>query len=982
MTRKTVTVVFCDLVGSTALGERIDPEVLREVMARYHGKLREIFERYGGTVEKFVGDAAMAVFGIPHVHEDDALRAVRAASEIREAVAALDLGVRIGVNTGEVIAGSGETLVTGDTVNVAARLEQAAGAGEILLGSATQRLVRDAVRTESVEPLVLKGKAKPVAAHRLLQLLPDVPAFTRRFDSPLVGRSEEFATLERALAGAIEARSPHLTTIIGPPGIGKSRLARELIQRVQPNALVGRCLSYGKGITYWALAEIVSQVGDVRAALADDPTGGLAASRVAAALGSADAPASSEEIAWGFRTLFEALARTKPLIVVIDDIHWAEPKLLDLVEYVITFAQDAPLFILCMARPDLLELRPAWVTPKPNASLITLAPLAAAETESLVDALREVPERTKTRIVEVAEGNPLFVEQLIAMQAENGNGDLEVPLTIQALLSARIDRLDPEERAVMERASVEGRVFHRGSVAELLPEKVRSQVGSHLLALVRKDFIRPDRATLPGDDGFRFAHILIRDAAYDSIPKKLRAELHGRFADWLQSRLGVDALDEILGYHLEQAYRYRDQLGLVDEQVLSVGSRGAAYLASAGERAFSRDDSPAAANLLERALALPWTNAESKRVEVRLRLASALIDIGRPMDADAAARAAAFEGRAAGDRAGELRAALFRGQITAWTGPDPTLLPLAHEALSFFSDAGDDQGSMQAWRVIALAALDHGRNAEAATAFNEALVHTRRIGHIDEREILGWLEYVLIHGPVPVRDVLRWTEENSRPAEELEPIMFAARAVLMAMAGHVAEARQFCARSEALVEKLGIWAWMAAYREFAWHVETISGDHLAAEKHARRGCELYEQIQVRPGLSFLSGMLAQSLCAQGRYDEAAHWADVCEENDVGVLWGAASWQQARAKVHARRGELDRAERLAREAVATTEQTDLLAWQATTLLDLAEVLEFVGQREEAAAATAQAVELFERKGIVLMAERARALLAIRRAAAIP
>jgi len=599
--RKTVTVLFCDLVGSTSLGDRADPEVLRELMGRYHRELRTILERHGGSVEKFVGDAAMAVFGVPQVHEDDALRATRAANEIGDAVGRLGLEARIGVNTGEVVAGKGETLVTGDAVNVAARLEQGASPGEVLLGEGTHALVRDAVRVEPAGPLVLKGKAEPVPAFRLLELLPDVPAFTRPIEAPFVGREDELETLERTLARAVDERRPELATIIGPPGIGKSRLARELIQRSQARVLVGRCLSYGEGITYWPLAEVVSQVGDVRSALGDDSDAELAASRIAAAVGTADAAASPEEIGWGFRKLFEALAREQPLIVVLDDIHWAEPTLLDLIEYVSTFAREAPLLVLCLARPDLFELRPGWATPRPNAALVPLEPLAEEETETLVEELRDVPDDMKARIVEAAEGNPLFVEQLLAMQAESRNGELEIPPTIHALLAARIDRLEPEERSVVERASIEGRMFHRGSVAALLPEQARPRVGSHLMTLVRKELIRPDRSTLPGDDGFRFGHILIRDAAYDSVPKRLRAELHERFADWLEAGLGDDAPGEILGYHLEQAYRYRIELGSEDEHSRKLALRAGRLLAEAGRRAHARRDAAATCSLLARA---------------------------------------------------------------------------------------------------------------------------------------------------------------------------------------------------------------------------------------------------------------------------------------------------------------------------------------------------------------------------------------------
>ena len=564
--RKTVTVLFCDLVGSTSLGDRADPEVVRELLGGYHVELRTILDRHGGTVEKFAGDAAMAVFGIPQVHEDDALRAVRAAVEIRAAVMRLGLQARIGVDTGAVVAGEGETLVTGDAINVAARLEQAASPGEILLGERTKALVGNAVRTDELQPLQLKGKSDPVPTYRLLETLPDVPVFSRAIGTPFVGRELELGVLERALADATAQRSPQLATIVGPPGIGKSRLARELIQHSKARVLVGRCLSYGEGITYWPLAEVVSQVGDLRTALGDDPDSELAASRIAAAVGTAETPASPEDIAWGLRKLLEALAREQPLIVVLDDLQWAEPTLLDFIEYVSTFAQDAPLLLLCIARPELFELRPAWTTPKPNLVSLMLEPLAQQQTETLVDELRDLPAEIKARIVEAAEGNPLFVEQLVAMQAENGGGVLEIPPTIQALLAARIDRLEPEERAVIECASVEGRWFHRGSVVELLPEQARGGVGGHLMMLVRKELIRSDRAMIPGEDRFRFAHILIRDAAYDSLPKRLRTDLHERYAGWLEARLGEDAPREIVGYHLEQAYRYRVEPGSEDER--------------------------------------------------------------------------------------------------------------------------------------------------------------------------------------------------------------------------------------------------------------------------------------------------------------------------------------------------------------------------------------------------------------------------------
>ena len=595
--RKTVTIVFCDLVGSTALGERTDPEVLRDVMARYHAELRAILERHGGTVEKFVGDAAMAVFGLPQVHEDDALRAVRAAVEMRDAVATLGLEVRIGVNTGEVVAGTGETLATGDAVNVAARLEQAAEAGEVLIGSVTQRLVRDAVRAEAVEPLVLKGKQEPVAAFRVLGLVDEVaPAFTRPIDAPFVGRRDELEELERALALAVETRTPQLATIVGAPGIGKSRLARELLGRVQARVVVGRCLPYGEGITYWPLQEIASQVGDVRATLQGVSDAELAAIRVEAALGVTDTPVSPEEIAWGVRRLFEVLAVQGPLVVVFDDIHWAESAFLDLIEYLASFVHDAPMLVLCTARPDLFDVRPSWTAPKPSATLVTLQPLSEDDSETLVERLgRPAGTRASSASCRQPRGTRSSSSSSWRMQAESGD-ELEVPPTLQALLAARIDRLGRAgARCCPARLGRGTALPPRRRGRARCPSPSGAEVGAHLLSLVRKELIRPDRATLPGDDAFRFGHILIRDAAYDAIPKRQRAALHERVRRLARSEARRRRPDEVVGYHLEQAYRYGAELGAVDP---NVGRRAAERLAngrarSDGTAGRCRDGKPA-----------------------------------------------------------------------------------------------------------------------------------------------------------------------------------------------------------------------------------------------------------------------------------------------------------------------------------------------------------------------------------------------------
>ena len=956
MQRKIVSVLFCDLVGSTSLGERTDPELLRELMSRYHREARTILERHGGTVEKFVGDAAMAVFGVPRAHEDDALRATRAAAELRDAVARLGLEARIGVNTGEVVTDPGEALVTGDAVNVAARLEQAASPNEILLGGTTHAVVRGAIRSEPLEPLVLKGKSASVPAWRLLELLPDAPARTSPADSVFVGREGELAALEEALGRAVEMRSPQLVTLVGPPGIGKSRLVRELIQRTDAAVLAGRCLSYGEGITYWPLREMLVE-SDQRSAL----------------------EGTADEIASRVRTIFERSSAERALIVLFDDIHWAEPTLLDLIEYVAAFAQDAKLLLLCTARSDLLDSRPSWATPKRNASLLTLDPLTARESAELLSQLGHVSDAVRARIVAAAEGNPFFVEQLVATQAERDDAQLVLPPTIQALLAARIDRLDPPERAVIERAAVEGRTFHRGAVAELVPEEVRADVGAHLLTLMRKELVKPDRAIVPGDDGYRFAHILVRDAAYDSMPKRLRAELHERYAGWVRDRLGDGAPDEILGYHLEQAYRYGVELRSSDE---ALGTRAAGHLIAAGTRAFERDDSSAAVRLLERALALPAASTSIERVELRYRVVIALTDLGRFREARAAAERAAADARAAGDLASEARIAEIEAYINVWAGPDERLLERIRALLPALETAADDRALRHAWRVVGLAMVERGRHAEASDAFHRALVHARRLNDAGAiRSDLGWIEYVLFQGPVPVDDAVRWTEAHSLPAEQLSPTVRAVRGGLLAAAGRVEEAQRLVAEGVAHESRLGRRTWTSASHEFGWYVETIAGDHAAAEQHARVMFELASGSDAPLTHALSAGMVAQSLCMQGRYEEAAPWVETAEERSRGmsreltpVVCGPA-WQ-ARAKVVAHRGDLAAAEGAAREAVALMEGTDAPRLQADALLDLAEVFDFAGKMGEARDATAHAVALYKAKGLVLLAARAHEQLAAR------
>jgi class 3 adenylate cyclase len=616
--RKTVTVVFCDIAGSTAKADGADPEVVRAVLARYYEQMRGVLEGHGGTVEKFIGDAVMAVFGVPVVREDDALRAVRAAADMCDELVAAGITARIGVNTGEVVAAPGESLVTGDAVNVAARLEQAAPVGGVLIGDATLALVRDAARVEPVEPLAAKGKRDPLIAWRLVEVSAGDPGVARRSDVGLVGRARERRLLFDAYVRAKEERRCVLFTVLGTPGVGKSRLVAELVAEVAGEAevLSGSCLSYGEGITYWPIAEIVRTAAGISdsdpgtAALAalerlvgDDGEGQMIARRVAGAIGLADAATTPADSAWAVRRLLELVARDRPLVVVVEDVHWAEPVLLDLIEHVADWSRGAPILLCCTARPDLLEARPTWAGGKTNAITIPLEPLAEEDCSTLCDELlgdAEITDEQRRRVLDLAEGNPLFVEQMLAMLQTGGVEAADIPPTIDALLAARLDQLPMDERNVVESASIEGRVFHRSAVATLLPERASAGVDENLLHLIRQELIDPSVAQFSGERAFSFGHVLICDAAYRAAPKRRRATQHEQFATWLQDKAAdrLGEFEELLAHHLARAVTFARDLGVQDKHTAELAERAAHHYRLVADRALARRDSRAGADML------------------------------------------------------------------------------------------------------------------------------------------------------------------------------------------------------------------------------------------------------------------------------------------------------------------------------------------------------------------------------------------------
>jgi class 3 adenylate cyclase/tetratricopeptide (TPR) repeat protein len=1018
--RKVVTIVFADVTGSTALGGRLDPEALRRVMGRYFDRMAAVIEGHGGTVEKFIGDAVMAVFGVPRLHEDDAIRAVRAADGMRAALDELNadlerdhgvgLAARIGVNTGEVVAGdpsAGQRLVTGDAVNVAARLEQAAGPGDVLIGEPTFRLVKDAVEVETIPPLDLKGKEEPVPAYRLVSVSLGAAGHERHLDSPIVGRTKELEMLEKALERAVTERTSHLFTLMGAAGVGKSRLVSEFLNgSVRAGTVLrGRCLSYGEGITFFPLDEVVHQAagileGDPPAVsreklddlVADAPEGARVAGLVASVFGWAD-PGTTEDTFWAVRKLLEHLAREQPVVVVFDDIHWAEPTFLDLIDHLADWTRDAAILILCIARPELLEVRPGWGGGKLNATSILLEPLPADQASELVDNLlgrAEIPHQARERILEAAEGNPLFVEEMLAMLIDDGLlrfedgtwrsvedlADVTVPPTIHLLLAARLDRLDAEERAVIERGAVEGKVFHRGAVTTLSPETARPQVSTRLMALARKELIRPDRPEFAGEDAFRFRHLLIRDAAYQAMPKEQRAELHERFADWLEdaARDRLGEYEEILAHHLEQAYRYRAELGVVDDRARELARRAAEHLSSSAARADERGDLATARSLLERSVELSQGGPKARSLRL---LSDILGEMAQYTSAHETAIRAIEAARASGDRATELEADLVRIVNRGSVDPEHSIAQERGEAEAILSEAvelGNRDVQDAAVLTLALLAFYQGRTAETIELLQDVIPRASAMPRRRRFWIATTLSIAAYFGPVPVEEALAMIERAHRlrggtPMGEAQTLRITG--ALLGMAGRFSEAHEMVERSDALFEELGNPMAVVATNQGTGEMLRLEGRLEDAEQLFREMHEAYETIGETGFNSTICALLAMTLCDEGRFDEAERFAErsrtMTAEDDFA---SQSEWRMAMARVLADRARYEEAEALVDEALEIAEGTDYLGWQGEAHEVRGIVLQAAGRGDDARAAYGEALDRFDRKGNVVAAARIR------------
>lgn len=963
--RKVVTALFCDVTSSTTLGEELDPEALHGVMNRYFRELRAVIERHGGTVEKFIGDAVMAVFGIPQVREDDALRAIRAAAEIRARLpsVAVEIGValsfRTGVSTGLVLVGEGENIAIGDATNLAARLEQAAAPGEILLGEETLRLVRGAVEVEPLEPLDLKGKSEPVLAFRLLSVDPVAPGLRRHFEMPLVGRARELALLRGAWERAVQESGCHLLTLLGAAGVGKSRLVSELLDAVNAEATVlsGRCLHYGEGITFWPLIEALAPVGEP-------------ASRVLDRLESGGA-ATPEELFWEVRRLLEALALDRPVILHIDDLQWAEPTLLDLLDHVADLSRDSPILLLCTARPDLLEERPAWSGGKLSATTVRLQPLDAPSCDRLLDELGDglMPD-ARARVIAASDGNPLFLEEMAALAREQHT--LSVPSTIQALLAARLERLPEQERELLELAAVEGEVFHLTALRALASERIPGDLQQRLTGLVRKELIRPHPAHLKGDQAFRFRHILARDGAYDALPKASRAYLHERFATWLEQEASdLPELDEIAGWHLEQTVRYLRELGRRTEPALS--RRAAEHLHAAGRRAAARADTAAARNLLERAYALA-PDGETILCRIGVDLAEQLIE------ADDLTRVDELLSAAEQNSITAAQARLTRFEWLFIARPKEAMrtiestLPHIIEQLH---QAGDERGLARA-RLVAV--LVHWSACKAALAAEQALLaaqHAFNAGDngLRSRAFAMYLA-ALQFGPQDADTISEKLDaiERSDPAPYVAANVKAVRAELARFAGSFDEARRLIRETIEELQAMGIHSQAAAYNQTLAETELSAREHPSALAALLEADAKLAKIAERGHRSTIHAMLARVYELLG--DRTAARAAIALAEDLGGPDDVTNYtitHAVRARLALAAGHEKAAERWARSAVEHACQTDFPESQARTRLELARVLAALGRHEEARSEAGAALVLYQGKGHRPGASDARALL---------
>jgi class 3 adenylate cyclase/tetratricopeptide (TPR) repeat protein len=937
MERKLASVLFVDLVSSTELVADADPEVVRRRVSRFFDQVSHCILTHGGTVEKFAGDAVMAAFGVPLAHEDDAERAVRAALATLERVAELGLQARVGIESGEVVAedDAHSTFATGEAVNLAARLQQQAQPGEILVGPGTARLVRGRVELTEIGPLELRGWRKPVAAHRVV-CASEPGAAIGGLSSPLVGREAELELLENTFARAIRDRRASLFTVYGDPGVGKSRLTREFVAGLEgTTVLMGRCLPYGEGVTYWPLAEMVKASAGItdddpldeahqklRAYCEDEEVADLLGLAVGV-LEAVEGERSQQEIAWAARAWAEQLAQAQPLVLVFEDVHWGEEPLLELIEHLASTVREAPLLLLCAARQELLDVHPSWGGGRVRATAIELEPLPPEESARLVEALTaelELPIDTQT-VLAKTEGNPLFVEETVRMLAERPRGGAErIPDTLQALIAARIDRLPGPQRTLLQRAAAMGRIFMLGALEHLAPEM--DDVHDALEDLVARDLVvRELRATISGEQAFKFKHVLIREVAYGGLAKSARADLHYGYALWLTERAG-DELLEIRAFHLDQAARLLEELDGVAPPELA--EQAAEALTRAGHRALSREAFRSARKLLLRAVELAPT-------------------LGRRY---LAARA-------------------------AWRLADMTAVVIEmEEVASAAASAGEQQLHGRALTALAEATLQHRADAVTARRLADQAVEVLKDEPPQIRFEPLWVAAQVAGWFGDSEEFQRYAKlalEAARAAErkDLEAVVIHGLATAYVLRLQLDEAAPLIERATELAETSGSITGRAAALNVRGWFDFISDRPVEAEAEFTAARELYAETGTAAREAVMTMMIGRAAFVQGDFERAEMLLREASRTlkGLGDRGSLCEAQRALSMVLVRLGRVEEAERFALEARETVGQEDRVSL-STTKFALGIVRAAQKRDAEAEALIHEAVEglhLFEMRG---------------------
>ena len=1004
--RKTVTVLFADLVGSTAFGERVDAESTREVLADYHSMARSVIEEHGGFLAKFIGDGVMALFGVPETAEDDAIRAIAAGvalqsgfEPLRDLVAQRhgpELGLRVGVNTGEVVIAEGDADVVGDALNTAARLEAACSPGHVLVGEDTWRLTRSAVEFEELGRVEVKGKAVPVATYQVLAAAPD----DDDSGTPFVGRVGELSRLREVFDAAVAGRTARLATVVGAPGVGKTRLSRELCLGVDDVATVIEMRCRRSGIaTFAPVADLLRSSAGLDEHHSPDETR-TAVRRLVDGLSDADRVAdlltsfvgvgsdrSTEEAFFAVRRLFESQARRQPVVIVVDDIQWAEPLFLDLLEHLAEWVDDAPMLVLALARPEIREIRPSLATEgRLVQAAIALEGLDADATAELAARLvgaAELPAELIGRLPQSTEGNPLFVRELMRMLVDDGvivasgpaweltiEADaVEVPPTIQSLLSARLDRMSPDERRLVELASVVGSEFPLGAVhAVSEPGTSMHSLRGAMDRLRRRELVESAGRYRGDEPVFRFHHVLIRDAAYRRLLKRRRADLHMRIGEWTE-RTAVDLPGEHeapIAFHFEQAFAYRRELSDPEEEAADLGRRAAGLLRIAAERALDRDDIAAAGALVERAVAC--LDAGAPELSDLLMLGcEALLSLG---DVPRSRSLVAALAELGGDDRQAAWTSCFEAQLTVLTEPGALhdVLRRLDSAADRLAGWDDDAGVAKARLVRAGALARLGRIGESESELDLALTAARAA---DDRRrvaaVLGVAPVAALWGPSPIPraggrclDVIRLLRITTG-SPSVEAVSTRCQAVLEALRGRFDTARTMLAEARATVEELGLRHEVLETQMYAGIVELLADEPADAEPPLRDAYKGLADLGIDADAGQAAAYLARALLRLGRVDEADELAGASDALAGQTPQTGIVARAVQAEVLAARGNPDEAVQIAREAVEIASATDLVIDHADATTVLAAV---ATDPNESTAARDAATTLYESKAATL------------------